>query len=119
MSLMTSLYTGTTGMQANSLDLSVIGDNIANANTIGFKSSRRAFEDMMANSMIGSGGQLGLGANVQAIQKLITQGALTTTGLATDLALQGNGMFVVKGNHNGTDGQFYTRAGQFTLDKDG
>ncbi|MBK7858967.1 MAG: flagellar hook protein FlgE [Archangiaceae bacterium] len=119
MSLLTSLYTGTTGMQANSLDLAVIGDNIANANTIGFKSGRTAFEDMMATSLIGNSGQLGLGANVQTIQKLITQGALTTTGLATDLALQGNGMFVVKGNHNGTDGQFYTRAGQFTVDKDG
>ncbi|MBL8951247.1 MAG: flagellar hook protein FlgE, partial [Myxococcaceae bacterium] len=118
MSLMTSLYTGTIGMQSNSLDLSVIGDNIANANTIGFKGSRTAFEDMMAQSMIGSG-QRGLGSNVQAIQKLITQGALTTTGLATDLALQGNGFFVVKGNHNGTDGQYYTRAGQFTLDRDG
>jgi len=119
MSLMTSLYTGTTGLQSNSLDLTVIGDNIANANTIGFKGARTAFEDMMAHSMIGSGGQTGLGSQVQAIQKLITQGALTTTGLATDLALQGNGFFVVKGNHNGTDGQYYTRAGQFTLDKDG
>ncbi len=119
MSLMTSLYTGTTGLQSNSLDLTVIGDNIANANTIGFKGARTAFEDMMANSMIGPGGQQGLGSQVQAIQKLITQGALTTTGLATDLALQGNGFFVVKGNHNGVDGQYYTRAGQFTLDKDG
>lgn len=118
MSLMTSLYTGTTGLQSNSLDLTVIGDNIANANTIGFKGARTAFEDMMAHSMIG-GGQQGLGSQVQAIQKLITQGALTTTGLATDLALQGNGFFVVKGNHNGTDGQFYTRAGQFTLDQTG
>jgi flagellar hook protein FlgE len=65
------------------------------------------------------GGQIGLGANVQAIQRLITQGALASTGNATDLALQGNGLFVLRGNHNGANGQYYSRAGQFTIDKDG
>jgi flagellar hook protein FlgE len=118
MSLMTSLYSGTTGLESNSLDLSVIGDNISNANTIGFKGSRSAFEDILSQGLIG-GSQLGLGTQMQAIQKIITQGALTTTGLATDLALQGNGFFVVKGSHNGTDGQFYTRAGQFTINQQG
>ncbi len=56
---------------------------------------------------------------MEEVQKIITQGALTTTGNATDLALQGNGMFVVKGTSDGVDGQFYTRAGQFTIDKSG
>ncbi|HET6149037.1 MAG TPA: flagellar hook protein FlgE [Polyangia bacterium] len=122
MSLISSLYTGATGLEANSTDLSVIGDNIANANTIGFKQSRAAFQDAMSQQMIGAGtalSQLGLGTRLEAVQKIITQGALTNTGLATDLAIDGNGFFVVSGAHNGTDGQFYTRAGQFTLDNTG
>ncbi len=121
MSLLTALNTGTSGLQANSLELSVVGDNIANANTIGFKSGRVAFEDALLQSMIGApgSGQMGLGTKLQAIQKIVTQGALTSTGLATDLAIEGNGTFVLRGNHNGVSGQFFTRAGQFTIDKDG
>lgn len=122
MSLISSMYTGATGLESNSTDLSVIGDNIANSNTIGFKASRASFSDAMAQQLIGSGGaisQIGLGTQVQAIQRIITQGALTNTGLATDLAIDGNGFFVVSGQNNGRTGQFYTRAGQFTLDKDG
>ena len=122
MSLISSLYTGATGLEANSTDLSVIGDNIANANTIGFKQSRAAFQDAMAQQMLGAGSglsQMGLGTQLEAVQKIITQGALTNTGLATDLAIDGNGFFVVSGAHNGTDGQFYTRAGQFTINNTG
>lgn len=118
MSLWSSLYAGVSGLETNSIDLSIIGDNIANGNTIGFKGSRAAFEEALAQSMIG-GSQRGLGARVQAIQRLVTQGALSNTGLATDLAISGPGMFVVRGNHNGADGTFFTRAGQFTLDRDG
>jgi flagellar hook protein FlgE len=122
MSLISSLYTGATGLEANSTDLSVIGDNIANSNTIGYKQSRAAFQDAMSQQMIGAGtalSQLGLGVQLEAIQKIITQGAIANTGLATDLAIDGNGFFVVSGAHNGTDGQFYTRAGQFTVDNSG
>lgn len=121
MSLITSLTTGTSGLQSNSQDLSVIGDNIANSNTIGFKASRAAFQDALFEQVIGApgGGQIGLGASIQSIQRLITQGALANTGNATDLALQGNGFFVLRGNHSGANGQYYSRAGQFTVDKDG
>jgi flagellar hook protein FlgE len=122
MSLVSALYTGQTGLEASSTDLSVIGDNIANANTVGFKSSRAAFSNAMAQQMIGSGGvnsQIGLGAELLSVQKILTQGALNNTGVATDLALDGGGFFVVKGSHNGREGQFYTRAGQFTMDKNG
>jgi flagellar hook protein FlgE len=121
MSLLTSLTTGTSGLQANSQDLNVIGDNIANANTIGFKASRAAFQDALLQQVIGApgGGQIGLGTNLQAIQRIITQGALTNTGVSTDLALQGSGFFVLRGNYNGTGGQYYSRAGQFSVDKDG
>jgi flagellar hook protein FlgE len=118
MSIMTSLYSGTTGLEANSTELSVIGDNIANANTIGFKSSRVAFEDTLSQNIVNSG-QMGLGTRIQLVQKIMTQGALTSTGLATDLALSGNGFFMVNGAHDGKVSNYYTRAGQFTLDKDG
>jgi flagellar hook protein FlgE len=117
MSLMSSLYTGQTGLAANSLDLSVIGDNIANANTIGFKGSRAAFEDALTQTVMN--GQLGTGTQLLAVQRLLQQGALANTGIATDLALDGNGFFVLKGAHGGVDGTWLTRAGQFTVDNDG
>ncbi|MDP1920108.1 MAG: flagellar hook protein FlgE [Myxococcales bacterium] len=121
MSLLTSLNTGTSGLQAASQDLNVIGDNIANANTVGFKASRAAFQDALLQQVIGApgGGQLGLGTNLQTIQRLITQGALSNTGQVTDLAIQGSGFFLTRGNYNGANGQYYTRAGQFSIDKTG
>lgn len=121
MSLFTALHTGTAGLQSSSAELSVVGDNIANANTIGFKAGRAAFQDALLQQLIGApgGGQLGLGSRLQAIQRIITQGALTNTGLATDLALEGPGYFVLEGNHSGVTSRFYSRAGQFTVDKDG
>ena len=122
MSLTSSLYTGQTGLEASSTDLSVIGDNIANSNTVGFKASRADFSNAMAQQMIGAGGavsQIGLGAELLSVQKILTQGALNNTGIATDMALDGGGFFVVKGSHNGRTGQYYTRAGQFTMDKTG
>lgn len=118
MSLMSSLYTGTTGLETNTQDLSIIGDNIANANTIGFKQSRAAFEDQLSQQLLGAG-QVGLGARLQMSERIFTQGSLTSTGIATDLALEGPGLFAVKGNHNGVTNTFYTRDGKFTLDKDG
>jgi flagellar hook protein FlgE len=119
MSLLTALNSGTSGLQSSSLELSVVGDNISNANTIGFKAGRANFEDALSQSVIGGSGQIGLGSNLQSVQRLLEQGSLSTTGGATDLALQGSGFFVVNGSHNGQTGSFYTRAGQFTLDQDG
>jgi flagellar hook protein FlgE len=121
MSLLTSLNTATSGLQANSLDLSVIGDNIANANTVGFKEGRAAFEDALLQQLIGlqGGGQLGMGTRLQEIQRIITQGALSQTSNATDLAVNGSGYFVLKGNHSGVQGSFFTRDGRFTVDKAG
>ena len=119
MSLLTALSSGTTGLESSSLELSVVGDNIANANTIGFKGGRAAFEDALTQTVIGGTGEIGLGSRLQSVQKILTQGALNSTGIATDLALQGNGFFIVKGNHNGQTADFFTRAGQFTVDKDG
>ena len=119
MSLISALSTGTTGLESSSLELAVVGDNIANANTIGFKSGRAAFEDELAQTVVGSSGQIGMGSRLQAVQQIVTQGALSTTGVATDLALQGNGFFMVNGVHDGQQATYYTRAGQFTVDNSG
>jgi len=122
MSLVSALYTGQTGLETSSTDLSVIGDNIANSATVGFKASRADFSNAMAQQMVGAGGavsQVGLGSELLSVQKILSQGALNNTGVATDLALDGGGFFVVKGSHNGQQGQFYTRDGQFTMDKSG
>jgi flagellar hook protein FlgE len=123
MSLMTALYSGASGLDANSTELSVVGDNISNANTIGFKGSRAAFADAMAQNLIGStpigAGQRGLGVKLQMVQKILSQGSLVNTGVATDLGIEGAGFFAVRGQTNGKDGTYYTRAGQFTVDQDG
>jgi flagellar hook protein FlgE len=119
MSLVGALYVGASGLDAASTELSVVGDNIANSGTVGFKAGRTVFADAMAQQLIGASGQMGLGVTTMTVQKLFSQGGFTTTGLATDVAIQGNGMFVLKGNHGGEDGTFYTRNGQFTIDKDG
>ncbi|MES1208529.1 MAG: flagellar hook protein FlgE [Pseudomonadota bacterium] len=123
MSLLTSLYTGQTGLDASSEELSVIGDNIANANTVGFKGSRADFSDALAQNLIGDtpsgGGQVGLGAHMEVVQKILTEGSISNTGNPTDLAIQGQGFFVVKGSANGVNGTYYTRDGEFTVDKSG
>jgi len=119
MSLLTALSSGTSGLESASLELSVVGDNIANANTVGFKVGRAAFEDALKQTVIGGTGQIGLGSRLEAVQNILSQGALNTTGVATDLGLQGGGYFMVHGAHDGVEGTFYTRAGQFTIDKDG
>jgi flagellar hook protein FlgE len=123
MSLLTSLYTGASGLDASSEELSVIGDNISNANTVGFKASRADFSDALAQNLIGNtpsgAGQIGLGTNMEVVQKILTEGSLSTTGNATDLAIQGQGFFQVKGSASGVDGTYYTRDGQFTLDNSG
>ena len=119
MSLVTSLYVGASGLDASTNELSVVGDNIANSSTVGFKAARTVFSDEMAQQLVGANGQMGLGVSTMTIQKLFSQGGFTTTGLSTDVAIQGNGMLVVKGNQGGVDGTFYTRNGQLTIDKDG
>jgi flagellar hook protein FlgE len=111
--MLTSLYTAITGMNANGTWLSVIGDNIANMNTVGFKSSRLSFGDVLAG-VIGSL-QVGRGVLISDISPLFTQGSFETTANALDLSIDGDSFFIV--DEGGA--RYYTRAGQFSLDKDG
>ena len=114
MSLTSAMGTGVSGLLANGEAVSVIGNNLANINTIGFKQGRTLFSDMLSSQI--DNGQIGRGGQIQAVQNMFGQGSLETTGSATDLAIQGNAMFVVQ-DPNASAGQFFTRAGAFTFDK--
>jgi flagellar hook protein FlgE len=119
-----ALYTGVTGMSVMADGMTVVANNIANANAKGFKKDRVEFEDMLsADRSTGSGtGQLGRGSLLRAIRTIHTQGGLSVTDNLTDLAIQGEGFFVVKNpNSDSGDsaGNFYTRVGSFVFDKDG
>ena len=116
-----AMNTGVSGLRAEGEALSVVGDNIANVNTVGFKSQRAIFQDVLGHSILaGTSSALpGSGVRVGDIQLMFTQGSLQNTGVATDLALSGDGFFVVNGAVDGVTGNFYTRAGQFNVDNEG
>jgi flagellar hook protein FlgE len=119
MSILRTLNTGATGLSANGDALGVVSDNIANANTIGFKRSRADFQDMVASAGKSELVQIGAGSRLGGVTPMWKQGALLSTESSLDLALSGEGFFVVNGTASGVSGDFYTRAGQFSLDKDG
>ena len=119
MSILRTLNTGATGLSANGEALGVVSDNIANANTIGFKRSRADFQDMVASAGKSELTQIGAGSRLGGVSQMWKQGALLSTESSTDLALSGDGFFVVNGTASGVSGNFYSRAGQFHLDKDG
>lgn len=128
--MMRSLFAGVSGLRNHQIRMDVIGNNIANVNTVGFKASRVTFKEAFAQIVQGAsrpagsatdvaGGrnpiQVGLGMNVGSIDMQFTQGSLETTGVETDLAIQGDSFFVVS---NGNQ-RFFTRSGAFQLDADG
>jgi flagellar hook protein FlgE len=107
---------GLSGLNAASKSLDVIGNNVANANTVGFKGSQAQFADVYANSLAGSGaGQVGIGVNVATVAQQFTQGNITSTNNTLDMAISGNGFFRM--NNNGSIS--YSRNGQFELDDNG
>ncbi|HEY0268662.1 MAG TPA: flagellar hook-basal body complex protein, partial [Methyloradius sp.] len=112
-----SFQQGLSGLNAATKSLDVTGNNIANANTVGFKQSRAEFADVYANSLNGGGSttQVGIGTKVATIQTQFTQGNITNTTNSLDLAINGGGFFRL--NNNGTI--IYSRNGQFQLNKDG
>ena len=113
-----SFQQGLSGLAAANAALNVIGNNVANVSTVGFKSGDAHFADLFASSlgMLGSS-QIGIGVNVAAIQQQFTQGNLTTTNNPLDLAINGNGFFRM--SNSGSGAISYSRNGQFELDKDG
>ncbi len=124
--MMRSLYSGVSGIKSHQTRMDVIGNNISNINTIGFKSSRVTFSDMLSQTSYGAsrpngttGGtnprQIGLGEAVSSIDMLMTDGSAQATGKNTDVSLSGNGFLVLK---KGTD-TFFTRDGAFEFDANG
>lgn len=111
-----SFNTALSGIRAANTDLQVTGNNIANASTIGFKSSRAEFGDVYTSTLLGGGSNVvGSGVNIQNIRQQFTQGNLKFTQNELDLSINGEGFFVVQKNGS----QLYTRAGTFGLDKEG
>ena len=124
--MMRSLYSGVSGLQNHQTRMDVIGNNISNVNTTGFKRGRVNFHDMISQQLSGAakptdeiGGvnakEVGLGMTVASIDNIFNQGNLQSTGVSTDIAIQGNGFFVLKSGEE----SFYTRNGAFGLDMNG
>ncbi len=124
--MLRSLFSGVSGLRNHQVKMDVIGNNIANVNTVAFKEGRVTFKEGFAQLLQGAsrppgdqGGinpiQVGLGMQIGSVDTLFSQGNIETTGISTDLAIQGESFFVVsKGNQH-----FYTRSGNFQLDADG
>jgi flagellar hook protein FlgE len=117
MGILSSMYTGISGMRGSGEALSIYGDNIANANTSGFKTSRPEFQDLVAASLKNplGGNQVGRGTRLSAVTPLMAQGAIVSSDSPTDLAISGDGMFVLMGR----EGHTFTRAGNFHFDREG
>ncbi len=124
--MLRSLFAGISGLRVNQTMLDVTGNNIANANTIGFKSSTTVFQDTLSQMLTGSTGaaaprggtnpiQVGLGVQLAATSTSFNQGSAQTTGRQTDLMIQGDGFFVTRKGEE----LLYTRAGSFTFDETG
>ncbi|MGM7701177.1 flagellar basal body rod protein FlgG [Pseudalkalibacillus sp. Hm43] len=124
--MLRSMYSGISGMKNFQSKLDVLGNNIANVNTYGFKKGRTTFKDLVSQQISGAsapnanrGGvnpkQVGLGSQLSTIDTIHTQGSLQTTGRPLDLSISGDGYFVVSDGPN----DFYTRAGNFYLDQGG
>lgn len=115
--MLTSLFTAISGMNANGTTLSVISDNIANMNTVGFKKSVVSFGDILSQTLSGVSGtyQIGRGVIVEKVRPIFNSGQLESTTNVLDLAIDGDGFFIVEDN----GAKVYTRAGQFSINKEG
>jgi flagellar hook protein FlgE len=112
-----SLFAGISGLSANSTAMTVIGDNIANVNTTAFKSNKSSFANVLSQSLGGSAtGGIGRGVEFWGVSPSWSQGSIENTSNATDMAVNGKGFFMVEDDSGSA---FYTRAGEFSFNKDG
>ncbi len=127
--MMRSMYAGVSGLRTHQSKMDVIGNNIANVNTVGFKKGQMTFQEVFSQTMRGAsapqdgrGGtnpmQVGLGVGVGSINTIHTKGSMQPTDNPTDLMIDGEGFFVVSDDTN-FENRYYTRAGNFSLDRDG
>ena len=116
--MFTSFSTALSALSAFSTAIDVVGNNLANLNTTGFKTSNISFHDLVTQSLGAGLGdtQVGFGVGTPMTQREFTQGAIQTTGGTLDAAIQGDGFFIVQGANSSTE---YTRAGNFQVDQNG
>ncbi len=122
MGMLSAMFSGVAGLATHGKALSSVADNIANINTHGYKASRVNFGDVMVQSLTVGGSlstMVGTGSRVLSVQALMTQGSFESTDVNTDLAINGAGFFQVRKPNGGNNDIYYTRAGQFLLDKNG
>ncbi len=119
MALSSALFSGISGLNSLGNAMQIIGDNIANVNTVGFKGSTFTFQDLLSQSIATQSGtsQVGRGTALGDIYSTFEQGSFESTGNTTDLAIGGDGFFVLR--ESNTENLFYTRAGNFRFNKDG
>ena len=119
MGLSSTLYTGISGLKANSEAMSVTGNNISNSSTVGFKSSSTLFSDVLSASMASASGttQVGRGVQISNVATAFSQGSFSSTSSDTDLAIEGDGFFMLSAD--GSEEVSYTRNGSFDFDSDG
>lgn len=113
-SIINGLFAGRAGISSHGSAIAVAGDNISNANTIGYKTTRAEFQDLLAGTGV-VGRQFGSGSSISTVSTLFEQGTLEFTGRPLDLGISGNGYFVVARD----DERFFTRAGNFKVDSAG
>ena len=119
MGISSALYSGVSGLKTNGQAMSVIGNNLANTNTIGFKGSRTVFSDLLSSSISSSSGisQVGRGVSVSTVDNVFSQGTFESTESNLDVAIEGDGFFMLK--EVGDQTPYYSRAGSFRFDDDG
>lgn len=119
MGITSALYSGVSGLNTNSQAMNVIGNNLANTNTVGFKGSRTVFSDLLSSNVFGSGGQsqVGRGVGMSKVDGIFSQGTFETTASDTDLAIEGDSFFMLKTAGDNTT--YYSRAGAFRFDENG
>ncbi|HCC53973.1 MAG TPA: hypothetical protein DEQ20_03480 [Desulfobulbaceae bacterium] len=120
MGVSSSLYASISGLSTMGNAMSVLGDNVSNVNTIAFKSSRATFQDVLTQSVATAAGtaQVGRGVTMTTIDGVFAQGSFESTSTATDLAIGGQGFFMLRASGN-AEADMYTRAGEFRFDKEG
>lgn len=119
MGMSSALYSGVSGINANGQAISVIGNNLANTNTVAFKGSRAVFADLLSSTINGSGGisQVGRGVGLSKVDQVFTQGTFESTESPLDVAIEGEGFFILK--EVGDETNYYSRAGSFRFDDSG
>ena len=128
--MMRSMYSAVSSLKSHQLKMDVIGNNIANVNTVGFKGSRVTFQEVFNQTLRGAGRpqengrggtnpqQVGLGTNVSSMDTFHMRGSVESTGYNTDLMINGDGFFIISDTESGLN-RSYTRAGNFCIDESG